>query len=197
MYGRCALPGAHHHLSVTGSPTWEHFCIQSTICSSETMQLCHVPALRLNNAMHAAWSWLALTMHCTLQGRNGAISVIALAERGALFDPGPCMYMEKLAGVACPHIMCKSRGDVPVAVLAVAWVLRAEHLRMRCSWARGQSSHGVPAVSCGAQLEGCGGCAQQACLVSGPPPFELHPAMHDAIAGMLQRFSPAEYTTQE
>lgn len=23
--------------------------------------------------------------------------VIALAERGALFDPGPCMYMEKLA----------------------------------------------------------------------------------------------------
>jgi hypothetical protein len=32
------------------------------------------------------------------QGRNGAVSVIALAERGALFDPGPCMYMEKLAG---------------------------------------------------------------------------------------------------
>ena len=32
-----------------------------------------------------------------LQGRNGAVSVIALAERGALFDPGPCMYMEKLA----------------------------------------------------------------------------------------------------
>lgn len=33
-----------------------------------------------------------------MQGRNGAISVIALAERGALFDPGPCMYMDKLAG---------------------------------------------------------------------------------------------------
>ncbi|KAG2490800.1 hypothetical protein HYH03_010722 [Edaphochlamys debaryana] len=33
----------------------------------------------------------------TSQGRNGAISVIAVAERGALFDPGPCMYMEKLA----------------------------------------------------------------------------------------------------
>ena len=31
------------------------------------------------------------------QGRNGAVCVIALAERGALFDPGPCMYMEKLA----------------------------------------------------------------------------------------------------
>lgn len=33
----------------------------------------------------------------TAQGRNGAVSVIAVAERGALFDPGPCMYMEKLA----------------------------------------------------------------------------------------------------
>lgn len=33
----------------------------------------------------------------TAQGRNGAVSVIAVAERGALYDPGPCMYMEKLA----------------------------------------------------------------------------------------------------
>lgn len=32
-----------------------------------------------------------------MQGRNGAVCVIALAEKGALFDPGPCMYMEKLA----------------------------------------------------------------------------------------------------
>lgn len=31
------------------------------------------------------------------QGRNGAVAVIAVAEHGALFDPGPCMYMEKLA----------------------------------------------------------------------------------------------------
>lgn len=30
------------------------------------------------------------------QGRNGAIAVIAVAERNALFDPGPCMYMEKV-----------------------------------------------------------------------------------------------------
>ena len=38
-----------------------------------------------------------------LQGRNGAVCVIALAEQGALFDPGPCMYMEKLAvGPAVP-----------------------------------------------------------------------------------------------
>jgi fructose-1,6-bisphosphatase II len=27
-----------------------------------------------------------------------AISVIALAERGSMFDPGPCVYMEKIAG---------------------------------------------------------------------------------------------------
>ena len=30
-------------------------------------------------------------------GRPGALAVIALAERGAMFDPGPCVYMEKLA----------------------------------------------------------------------------------------------------
>ena len=27
-----------------------------------------------------------------------AIAVIALAERGTMFDPGPCVYMEKMAG---------------------------------------------------------------------------------------------------
>lgn len=32
----------------------------------------------------------------TAQGRDGAITVIALAEPGTLLDPGPCMYMEKL-----------------------------------------------------------------------------------------------------
>ncbi len=30
-------------------------------------------------------------------GRNNAISVVALAPRGAMFDPGPCVYMEKMA----------------------------------------------------------------------------------------------------
>lgn len=38
-----------------------------------------------------------LLRHVHAQGRNGAVSVIALAEKGALFDPGPCMYMEKMA----------------------------------------------------------------------------------------------------
>jgi fructose-1,6-bisphosphatase II len=33
----------------------------------------------------------------TSLGRNNAISVIAVAERGTMFDPGPCFYMEKIA----------------------------------------------------------------------------------------------------
>jgi fructose-1,6-bisphosphatase II len=33
---------------------------------------------------------------CAL-GRGGALAVIAVAERGAMFDPGPCFYMEKIA----------------------------------------------------------------------------------------------------
>jgi fructose-1,6-bisphosphatase II len=33
----------------------------------------------------------------TSLGRGGAISVIAVSERGSMFDPGPCVYMEKLA----------------------------------------------------------------------------------------------------
>lgn len=39
--------------------------------------------------MHAAW----------LQEENHVVTmqVIALAERGTLYDPGPCMYMEKIA----------------------------------------------------------------------------------------------------
>ena len=33
----------------------------------------------------------------TALGRGGALAVIAVAERGAMFDPGPCVYMDKLA----------------------------------------------------------------------------------------------------
>jgi len=33
----------------------------------------------------------------TSLGRSGAISVIAMSERGTMFDPGPCVYMEKIA----------------------------------------------------------------------------------------------------
>ncbi len=33
----------------------------------------------------------------TSLGRPNAIAVIALSERGTMFDPGPCVYMEKIA----------------------------------------------------------------------------------------------------
>ena len=33
----------------------------------------------------------------TALGRGGALSVIAVSERGAMFNPGPCVYMEKVA----------------------------------------------------------------------------------------------------
>ena len=33
----------------------------------------------------------------TSKGMNGALAVVALAERGTLFDPGPAVYMEKIA----------------------------------------------------------------------------------------------------
>jgi fructose-1,6-bisphosphatase II len=36
------------------------------------------------------------TTLCAL-GRGGALAVIAVSERGTMFDPGPCVYMEKIA----------------------------------------------------------------------------------------------------
>jgi fructose-1,6-bisphosphatase II len=33
----------------------------------------------------------------TALGRGGALAVIAVSDRGTMFDPGPCVYMEKLA----------------------------------------------------------------------------------------------------
>jgi fructose-1,6-bisphosphatase II len=34
----------------------------------------------------------------TARGMPSALSVVALAERGSMYDPGPCVYMEKMAG---------------------------------------------------------------------------------------------------
>ena len=36
----------------------------------------------------------------TARGMPNALSVVALAERGSMFDPGPCVYMEKIAGAS-------------------------------------------------------------------------------------------------
>ncbi len=33
----------------------------------------------------------------TALGRGGALAVIAVSQRGAMFNPGPCVYMEKIA----------------------------------------------------------------------------------------------------
>jgi fructose-1,6-bisphosphatase II len=48
----------------------------------------------------------------TARGLAGALAVIALAERGSMFDPGPCVYMEKLAGG--PQIADCLSLDVPL-----------------------------------------------------------------------------------
>jgi fructose-1,6-bisphosphatase II len=36
----------------------------------------------------------------TALGMPSALAVIALSERGSMFDPGPCVYMEKIVGAA-------------------------------------------------------------------------------------------------
>ena len=42
----------------------------------------------------------------TSNGLGNAISVIAVSERGTMFDPGPCVYMEKLAvGPECRGVI--------------------------------------------------------------------------------------------
>ena len=42
----------------------------------------------------------------TARGLPSALSVIALAERGAMFDPGPCVYMQKIAaGAELAHVL--------------------------------------------------------------------------------------------
>ena len=48
----------------------------------------------------------------TALGQPAALSVIALAERGTMFDPGPCVYMEKIAG--SPEIVDCLSLDEPI-----------------------------------------------------------------------------------
>ncbi|MHB8593233.1 MAG: fructose-bisphosphatase class II family protein, partial [Acidimicrobiales bacterium] len=44
----------------------------------------------------------------TASGRGGALAVIAVSERGTMFDPGPCVYMEKVA------VGPKARGAIDI-----------------------------------------------------------------------------------
>ncbi len=58
------------------------------------------------------------------QGRSGAVAVIALSERGALYDPGPAFYMEKLAvGPAAAHVI-DIRASVATNLHAISGALR-------------------------------------------------------------------------
>jgi fructose-1,6-bisphosphatase II len=42
----------------------------------------------------------------TSKGRGNALAVIALSEQGTMFDPGPCVYMEKIAvGPSCKGVI--------------------------------------------------------------------------------------------
>ncbi|MGH2926560.1 MAG: class II fructose-bisphosphatase [Solirubrobacterales bacterium] len=89
----------------------------------------------------------------TARGMPSALAVIALAERGTMFDPGPCFYMEKLAGgpdVAdvlsldepLPDVIRKvaERKDVDVGDITVIMLDRPRHdeaiAQVRASGAR-------------------------------------------------------------
>ena len=69
----------------------------------------------------------------TSLGRGNAIAVIAVAEKGAMFDPGPCVYMEKIAA-----------GPEGVGVVSID-LSPAENLR-ELAKAKGESVRDLTAV---------------------------------------------------
>src|SRR6187551_630381 len=56
----------------------------------------------------------------TARGMPSALSVIALAERGTMFDPGPCVYMEKIAGSADVADVLSLNDPLPTVIERVA-----------------------------------------------------------------------------
>jgi fructose-1,6-bisphosphatase II len=56
----------------------------------------------------------------TAQGQPSALAVIALSERGTMFDPGPCVYMEKIAGSPAIADCLSLTESLPDVVRAVA-----------------------------------------------------------------------------
>jgi fructose-1,6-bisphosphatase II len=62
----------------------------------------------------------------TARGFPGALAVIALSERGAMFDPGPCVYMEKLAGGPAIADCLSLEGPLPEVIREVAKRKRGE-----------------------------------------------------------------------
>ena len=64
----------------------------------------------------------------TSLGRNNAISVIAVSERNTMFDPGPCMYMEKIA------VGPDAVGSIDITASAtqnLRWIARAKNESVR------------------------------------------------------------------
>jgi fructose-1,6-bisphosphatase II len=59
----------------------------------------------------------------TSLGRGGAISVIAMSERGTMFDPGPCVYMEKIATGPAAYDVIDLNAPVKANLEAVAKAL--------------------------------------------------------------------------
>jgi fructose-1,6-bisphosphatase II len=62
----------------------------------------------------------------TARGMPSALAVIALSERGTMFDPGPCVYMEKLAGGAEVADLLSLDDPLPDVIRRVAERKRVE-----------------------------------------------------------------------
>jgi len=64
----------------------------------------------------------------TALGRGNALAVIAVSERGSMFDPGPCVYMDKIAvGPEAANVIDINR-SVTDNLMAVAKA-KGEHVR--------------------------------------------------------------------
>ncbi len=64
----------------------------------------------------------------TALGRDNAISVIAVSERGTMFNPGPCFYMEKIA------VGPDAAGSIDITATAtqnLRWVAKAKRTSVR------------------------------------------------------------------
>ncbi len=64
----------------------------------------------------------------TSLGRGNALSVIAVADRGAMFNPGPCVYMEKIA------VGPDAAGSIDITASAtqnLRWVAKAKRESVR------------------------------------------------------------------
>src|SRR5437764_2305332 len=64
----------------------------------------------------------------TSLGRGNAISVIALSDRGTMFNPGPCVYMEKIA------VGPEAAGSIDITRTAtqnLRWIAKAKRTTVR------------------------------------------------------------------